>query len=69
MSVSRRLAIRAAELWAAATGIAGGYAHSLALKADGTVVAWGWNDYGQTIVPAEATNVVAIAGGWVTVWR
>ena len=37
--------------------------HSLALKADGTVVGWGDNDYGQTTIPASATNVVAIAAG------
>ena len=40
----------------------GGY-FSLALKADGSVVAWGLNDYGQTNVPASATNVIAIAAG------
>src|SRR3990167_9473446 len=28
-------------------GVAGGYYHSLALKSDGTVWAWGWNGYGQ----------------------
>lgn len=27
--------------------IARGYNHSLAVKSDGTVYAWGWNDYGQ----------------------
>jgi hypothetical protein len=26
--------------------IAGGFAHSLALKSDGTAWAWGWNNYG-----------------------
>ena len=30
---------------------AGGY-HSLAIRANGSVVAWGANDYGQTNVPA-----------------
>ena len=30
---------------------AGGY-HSLAIRANGAVVAWGANDYGQTDVPA-----------------
>jgi len=29
------------------TAVAGGSAHSLALKSDGTVWAWGWNGYGQ----------------------
>ena len=39
--------------------IAGGDSHSLALKSDGTVAAWG----GQTSIPARLTNVVAIAAG------
>ena len=43
--------------------IAGGYFHSLALRADGSVAAWGDNNYGQTTVPAGLSNVVAIAGG------
>jgi hypothetical protein len=45
--------------------IAAGDYHSLALKADGTVAAWGtgqWN-YNQTNVPQKLTNVVAIAAG------
>ena len=37
--------------------------YSLALKDDGTVVAWGNDDYGQTDVPPGLTNVVAIAAG------
>jgi hypothetical protein len=41
---------------------AGGY-HTLALKADGTVVAWGYNDNGQTDVPVGLTDVTAVAGG------
>ena len=44
--------------------IAGGGFHSLALQANGTVVAWGDNTYGQTNVPADLTNVVAVAGGY-----
>lgn len=45
--------------------IAAGTAHSLALKADGTVAVWGANDFGQTNVPPGLSNVVAIAcGGW-----
>jgi alpha-tubulin suppressor-like RCC1 family protein len=50
--------------------IATGYSHSLALKRDGTVAAWGFAhggfmnpDYGQLNVPAGLSNVVAIAGG------
>ncbi|MFL5807226.1 MAG: PxKF domain-containing protein, partial [Roseiflexaceae bacterium] len=33
------------------------------LKADGTVVAWGNNDYGQTDVPSGLSGVTAIAAG------
>ena len=54
--------------------IAGGYYHSLAVKSDGTVWAWGYNGAGQlgdgtttnrlTPVPVSGlTGVVAIAGG------
>ena len=43
--------------------IAGGYNHSLALKSDGTVAAWGGNGFGQTNIPVGLSNVVAIAGG------
>ena len=46
-----------------AIAIAAGSQHSLALKADGTVVAWGTNQYGQTNVPASATPATAIAAG------
>ncbi|MFM2295102.1 MAG: hypothetical protein RLZZ350_1515, partial [Verrucomicrobiota bacterium] len=37
--------------------------HNLALRDDGTVFAWGSNNSGETNVPANATNVVAIAAG------
>ncbi|MAE66785.1 MAG: hypothetical protein CMJ18_21155 [Phycisphaeraceae bacterium] len=40
---------------------AGGY-HSLALRQDGSLFAWGWNDYGQCDVPA-GHGFVAIAAG------
>src|SRR5205823_8554987 len=43
--------------------IAAGDLHGLALRDDGTVVAWGRNSSGQTNVPAGLTNVVAIAAG------
>jgi alpha-tubulin suppressor-like RCC1 family protein len=43
--------------------IAAGGAHSLALKSDGTVVAWGSNFSGQMRVPSGLSGVVAIAAG------
>jgi hypothetical protein len=43
--------------------IAAGSHHSLALRADRTVVGWGYDYDGETITPASATNVVAIAAG------
>ncbi len=43
--------------------IAGGVYHSLALKSDGTVAAWGDNTYGQANIAVGLSNVVAIAGG------
>ncbi|MCU6709917.1 S-layer homology domain-containing protein [Paenibacillus sp. J5C_2022] len=45
--------------------IAGGANHSLVLKADGSVVGWGYNVDGQTAVPTAAqSGVVAIAAGF-----
>ena len=46
------------------TRIAAGTYHSLALKMDGTVVAWGNNLSGQTRVPGGLDGVVAIAAGF-----
>jgi alpha-tubulin suppressor-like RCC1 family protein len=40
--------------------IACGSSHNLALRADGTVVAWGGDTQGQTDVPPGLSNVVAI---------
>jgi hypothetical protein len=37
--------------------------HSLALKSNGKVVAWGLNDRGQTKVPSSLSGVTAIAAG------
>jgi hypothetical protein len=44
--------------------ISAGANHSLALKADGTVVAWGSNIKAQTFVPAGLSGVIAISAGW-----
>ncbi len=43
--------------------IASGLYHNLALNADGTVVAWGFDGDGETTVPAGLSNVVAVACG------
>jgi alpha-tubulin suppressor-like RCC1 family protein len=50
--------------------VAGGYYHSLALRSDRTVVAWGLSgsrfngyNYGQTTVPPGITNAIAVAAG------
>lgn len=46
------------------SAIAAGFDHSLALQTNGSVVAWGHNDFGQATVPASArSGVVAIAAG------
>ena len=42
--------------------IAAGWAHSLALKEDGSIVGWGRNDRGQATPPA-GNNYVAVAAG------
>jgi len=44
--------------------VAAGRGHSLALRGDGTVLAWGFGYYGQTSVPAGLSNVVGIAAGY-----
>lgn len=43
--------------------VAAGYAHTIALRDDGTVVAWGSNGTGGTNVPADLTGVKEIAAG------
>jgi hypothetical protein len=43
--------------------IAGGGYHSLGLKADGRIVAWGWNHDGQCDVPNPNAGFVAVAAG------
>jgi len=43
--------------------LAAGGEHSLALNADGSIVAWGWNEYAQTNVPAPNVGFIAVAAG------
>jgi hypothetical protein len=43
--------------------VAGGGAHSLALKADGTVTGWGNNLQNQSSIPVSLSNVVLLAAG------
>ena len=43
--------------------LAGGHAHSLGLKSDGTVAAWGYNECGQCDVPAPNAGFVSVAAG------
>jgi alpha-tubulin suppressor-like RCC1 family protein len=44
-------------------GIAAGYYHSLALRADGTTITWGNGSWGVTNLPAGLANVAGIAAG------
>ena len=46
---------------ARANTIAGGCSHSLGVKADGAVAAWGYNNYGQVTVPPGLSDIVAVA--------
>src|SRR4051794_12216764 len=48
---------------AMAVSIKASGSHALALLDNGRVFAWGNNSYGQTNVPADLTNVIAIAAG------
>jgi hypothetical protein len=43
--------------------VAAGGTHALALRENGTIVAWGNNSAGQTNVPTNLSNVMAVAAG------
>jgi hypothetical protein len=41
-----------------------GFAVNMALRSNGTAIAWGDNEFGQTNMPKGLSNVVAITPGW-----
>jgi alpha-tubulin suppressor-like RCC1 family protein len=45
-------------------GIAASDWHSVALKADGSLAAWGHNGFGQCNVPAGSDYIDIAGGGW-----
>jgi len=45
------------------TAVGAGLAHSLGLRADGSIVAWGRNETGECNVPEPNTGFVAVAAG------
>lgn len=47
------------------TAVAVGVNHTVALKSDGTIVAWGEPSFGKTVVPPELGPVKAVAAGHV----
>ncbi len=46
------------------TEVAAGFIHSVGLNAEGSVVAWGDNTYGQCNVPEPNTDFAAVSAGW-----
>ena len=49
--------------WRGANPVAAGDCHSLGLKSDGRIVAWGDDTLGQTTVPPPNADFVAVAAG------
>jgi hypothetical protein len=43
--------------------VAAGALHSIALKSDSTVICWGSDSFGQTNIPPNLSNVVAVSAG------
>jgi len=48
----------------AVASIAAGDNHSLALRSDGSIVAWGSDSHGQSTIPAGLIGVAAISASW-----
>ena len=46
------------------TALSAGENHAVALLSDGTVRAWGRDNYGQVTLPENLTDVIALASGW-----
>ena len=46
------------------TQVAAGLRHTVALTSDGTLVAWGYNAYGQCNVPSGLAGVSQVAAGY-----
>jgi alpha-tubulin suppressor-like RCC1 family protein len=44
--------------------VAGGGGQSIAVKTDGTVVAWGANYYGEGVAPTNLSGVAMVSAGW-----
>jgi len=56
------IAFDSSSLMGQLTSVSAGGRHSLGLKADGSIVGWGANDYGQVTVPA-GNDFIAVATG------